>query len=94
VNGDHADIIAAGYKPNTTVGTLVQRGVQLQQPLPDDSRTSLLAMETDDGTQHWLGLDNFYVITRYNHSPLYAMAVYQLAEAIRSLHEQQQAGTS
>jgi membrane-bound lytic murein transglycosylase B len=94
VNGDHAEIIAAGYKPSTTVGKLVESGVQLQQPLPEDSKTSLLALETEDGTQHWLGLDNFYVITRYNHSPLYAMAVYQLSEAIRALREQQPAGTS
>lgn len=89
VNGNHEKIIEAGYKPNTTIGKLTESGVVLQSPLPAQSKASLLAMETDRGTQHWLGLHNFYVITRYNHSPLYAMAVFQLSEAIRSLREKQ-----
>jgi len=94
VNGDHEAIIKAGYKPHTTVGQLEKGGIKLQQSLPLESKSSLLAMETDEGTQHWLGLHNFYVITRYNHSPLYAMAVFQLSEAIRLLHEQQTAKAS
>jgi len=85
VNGEHEALIEAGYKPHTTVGQLQQTGVQLNAPLPEALQTSLLALETDKGMQHWLGLPNFYVITRYNHSPLYAMAVFQLSEAIHSL---------
>jgi membrane-bound lytic murein transglycosylase B len=40
-------------------------------------------MESDDGNEYWVASPNFYAITRYNHSPLYAMAVFQLSEAIR-----------
>ena len=42
-----------------------------------------MELEGDEGIEYWVGLQNFYVITRYNHSPLYAMAVYQLSEEFR-----------
>jgi membrane-bound lytic murein transglycosylase B len=42
----------------------------------------LLSFEQQQGKELWATLDNFYVITRYNHSPLYAMAVYQLSLSI------------
>lgn len=56
--------------------------VQIPKSLPLDSKVKLLAFEQEQGAELWLALYNFYVITRYNHSPLYAMAVYQLSQAI------------
>ncbi|MDH5217425.1 MAG: lytic murein transglycosylase, partial [Gammaproteobacteria bacterium] len=47
-----------------------------------DLKTALIELEQSDGKEYWLGLNNFYAITRYNHSALYAMAVYQLGSAI------------
>jgi membrane-bound lytic murein transglycosylase B len=44
-------------------------------------------MEQPNGNEYWLGFDDFYVITRYNHSRLYAMAVHQLSQAIRKRRE-------
>jgi membrane-bound lytic murein transglycosylase B len=49
----------------------------------DEQPATLLELDGGSGPEYWLGFDNFYVITRYNLSPLYAMAVYQLSQEIR-----------
>lgn len=51
--------------------------------LPSDTPATVIELEGIEGPEYWIGLNNFYVITRYNRSPLYAMAVAQLAAAIR-----------
>jgi len=86
-NTRHKDIIKAGYKPHVTVAELQSKGIKLREPLDGTAKAALLELKTDKGNQHWVALNNFYTITRYNHSPLYAMAVFQLSEAIRSIHE-------
>jgi membrane-bound lytic murein transglycosylase B len=73
-----------GYKPHTPLQELAQNGVQPPAGIDATTKAALIELETQQGPKYWLGLDNFYVITRYNHSPLYAMAVYQLGQAILS----------
>jgi membrane-bound lytic murein transglycosylase B len=80
------DLLRASLKPTDTVENLFDAGVKPRQSLAFNQPARLLALETDNGTAHWVTLNNFYVITRYNHSPLYAMAVFQLAEAIREAY--------
>jgi len=89
VDGDgfHA-LLERGLKPNTPVSRMKDYGLKLQGPVPDSDEGALVELEDLDGKEYWVGLQNFYTITRYNHSALYAMAVYQLAEAIRSGYEQ------
>jgi membrane-bound lytic murein transglycosylase B len=66
-----------------TVGTLMAKGVSFESPLPADAPALLIAADEQDGVRWRVGYNNFYVITRYNHSALYAMAVYELASAVR-----------
>jgi membrane-bound lytic murein transglycosylase B len=66
-----------------TVGSLHTKGVSFDSPMPADAPALLIAADDTDGV-HWrVGYNNFYVITRYNHSALYAMAVYELAAAVK-----------
>lgn len=81
-------VLELGYKPNTALDALRHDGVTPAQPLPDSLTAALIQYNQADGPEYWLGFNNFYVITRYNHSPLYAMAVYQLSEEIRSAWQQ------
>ena len=75
-------LVEKGIKPHSTVAELRQRGVTPKTKLDPDEMGALIELENRAGMEYWLGLNNFYVITRYNHSPLYAMAVYQLGQAI------------
>ncbi len=75
-------------KPYITLGQLEKQGVKASArpvaALDDKQLASLLKFEGKRGEEYWLGLKNFYVITRYNHSELYAMAVYQLSEKLKN----------
>jgi len=69
-------------KPQETVSSLSQMGVMFSTTLPDDSASQLLTLEGPDGDEHWVGFHNFFVITRYNHSVMYGLAVHQLGQEI------------
>ena len=78
-----ADLDGRRLDLSETVGSLKEKGVNFDSLLPPDAPALLIAADEPDGV-HWrVGYNNFYVITRYNHSPLYAMAVYELAAALR-----------
>jgi membrane-bound lytic murein transglycosylase B len=66
-----------------TVATLRGRGFQFETTLRPDAPALPIAFDLVDGP-HWrIGFKNFYVITRYNRSPMYAMAVTELAELLK-----------
>ena len=87
VQGDaYRAIVEQGIKPHSTLASIRARGVEFAVDADDAELGALIEFETADGHQYWVGLTNFYVITRYNHSRLYALAVFQLAERIRQRH--------
>jgi membrane-bound lytic murein transglycosylase B len=69
---------------NETVGSLRGRGVKFATTLPDDAPAVLLDLRLAEGHEYRVGFRNFYAITRYNRSELYASAVNDLAEALRA----------
>ncbi len=72
-------------KPSLSVKQLNKMGYHTQIKLDDKVRVSLTQLQQKDHMDYWFALNNFYVITRYNHSEMYAMAVYQLAQEIKKL---------
>ena len=79
-------LVDAGIKPSISIAAMKSKQVDVLGALPDDAKAALMEFELRDGVEHWVGLKNFYMITRYNHSKLYALAVFQLAEAIQAAH--------
>jgi membrane-bound lytic murein transglycosylase B len=71
-----------GVKPSLTMKQFRARGVEPDGNLADDTDGGFFTLEEDQGLQYWISLNNFYVITRYNRSKNYAMAVHQLSQEI------------
>jgi len=69
-------------KPDLRLAELESLDLKISVPLTLDTKVKILALKQQEGEELWAVLDNFYCLTRYNHSPLYAMAVYQLSQAI------------
>jgi len=70
------------WAPTWTLSQLAQRGYQPSVPVAAGLTATPITLEGSTGKQYWLGFQNYYAITRYNLSKMYAMAVYQLSQAI------------
>ena len=89
------DLIDAGIEPAFVEGDFVARKVLPLGTVPAGEKAALIDLITPDAaTEYWLGFRNFYVITRYNRSSFYAMAVFELAEALRSAHTETTVSTA
>lgn len=71
------------FASNRTVAEWEKERILPLKALPPNERAVFFALEEQNQKKYWLGLNNFYVITRYNHSTNYAMAVVELAEKIK-----------
>jgi membrane-bound lytic murein transglycosylase B len=81
--------LSKGLKPEMAWVDLQAMGVDAVQLIKPAEKVKLLAYQQQKGDDLWVGLHNFYVITRYNHSRLYGMAVYQLSRAIYKQRQQE-----
>ena len=73
----------AGLKPTKTVAELKKAGISADhKQVRGDMKATAMRLDGEQGDEYWMGLQNFYVITRYNHSAMYAMAAYQLSQLI------------
>ena len=79
---DYKQALYGGLKPQSTVEQLQALKITIPSTASPQSPAKLLEYQQATQAEFWVGLTNFYVITRYNHSQLYALAVYQLSEAI------------
>lgn len=71
------------FKPQKSMLEVSEGGFASALPVDGDALVSIVRLQEEDALSYWLGFNNFYVITRYNRSPLYAMAVFDLSEEIR-----------
>lgn len=77
-----------GVNPSLTLAEWARRGVVPSEPMlkAKQEKAALLHLQGKAGPEYWLTLHNFLVITRYNKSPAYAMAVYQLSQMIKEAY--------
>lgn len=84
-SADHdVDFASKKLKPKHSVAEFQQQGYQPSEQLDAEQLATVMRLNGKDGEELWYGLHNFYVITRYNHSRLYAMAVYQLSQQLNN----------
>lgn len=75
--------LKTSLKPSYSWSDLKSSGITTTATIADDSQVSLIKLQQKNTQEYWVGLQNFYVITRYNHSTLYAMAVFQLSQKLK-----------
>jgi len=75
-------VIKTDLKATETVLQLREAGIKFSTAMNDDHPSKLLFLEQEDAHDYWVGFHNFFVITRYNHSTMYALAVHQLGQEI------------
>ncbi len=78
-----AEISSRSYKPSIDVAEWKEKGFRSSTELASDMPAGVIKLAEEGRNSYWLVFNNFYVITRYNRSPRYAMAIYDLSREIK-----------
>ena len=82
------EVSTKSVKPSNSLRYYSERGYMPSDNISPSAKAALIELDHEDGSnEYWFGFNNFYVITRYNHSKLYAMAVHQLGQAVKAARE-------
>lgn len=93
VTGDrYKNLLNQGMKPTIQTDELANYDIEPVDSLTAKATVALVEVQQQNALEYWLGYNNFYVITRYNRSPLYAMAVHQLSRELRARNEGRSVG--
>lgn len=86
VNQDYDSAISKELATNSTLEEIAKKGLVPREEgiYLAQAPASAIRLQGENGGEFWLGFTNFYVITKYNRSVLYAMAVYQLSQELRT----------
>ncbi|MCK5893457.1 MAG: lytic murein transglycosylase B [Endozoicomonadaceae bacterium] len=82
-----SEVLSNNSTPTIPLSKAHDAGWVLLQELPASSQVRGLMLQGKESPEYWLTLHNFYVITRYNHSDLYAMTVYQMGKQVESQYQ-------
>lgn len=81
--------LTIGLESQKNAGEMRALGWQFDKSVADQTAVTAFRLEGAEGDEYWLGLPNFYVITRYNRSVMYAMAVHQLSQLLADARGEQ-----
>ena len=82
-------LVDSGFKPLYRAADLASFGVKPARGLEDDTPVALIELESPaQPSEYWVGLQNFYVLTRYNRASFYGIAVLELGRAVKEARAQ------
>lgn len=83
VSGEYRQVELNSFDRDRTLADVTAQGWEPLIASSDDAQVHPIRLDGDDGAEFWLGYRNFWVISRYNRSIAYSMAIFQLSEALR-----------
>jgi membrane-bound lytic murein transglycosylase B len=74
-------------KTKYSFAELKQKGVVSSAKIAADTKVSLMTFDQESKKEYWMGLHNFYVISRYNHSHMYSLVTYKLSQQLKQAYK-------